>query len=205
MGCNAIRTSHNPPAPEVLDLCDRMGMLVQVEAFDCWVKQKAKNDYARHFPAWHEKDLRAMVRRDRNHPSVVMWSTGNEVREMKKKEDAAISQRLTDIVKSQDTTRPVTFGCNVPAAGFNGFQKTVDLFGYNYKPNLYEEFRKENPNQPLYGSETASTVSSRGEYFFPVSDDKKMGQGGHFQVSSYDLTAPPWAERQPGYRVCRAR
>jgi beta-galactosidase len=193
MGCNAIRTSHNPPAPELLDLCDRMGMLVQVEAFDCWEKSKAENDYARHFPEWHEKDLRAMVRRDRNHPSVVMWSTGNEVREMKKKEDAPVSQMLTDIVKSEDTTRPVTFGCNAPQAGFNGFQKTVDLFGYNYKPHLYEKFRAENPDQPFYGSETASTVSSRGEYFFPVSDDKSKGAGGWFQVSSYDLTAPPWA------------
>ena len=193
MGCNAIRTAHNPPAPELLELCDRMGILVQVEAFDCWEKSKAPNDYARHFPEWHEKDLRAMIKRDRNHPSVVMWSTGNEVREMKKKEDAPGSQMLTDIAKSEDGTRPITFGCNMPDAGFNGLQKTVDLFGYNYKPHLYEEFREENPEQPLYGSETASTVSSRGEYFFPVSDDKKMGQGGHFQVSSYDLTAPPWA------------
>ncbi len=195
MGCNAIRTAHNPPAPELLDLCDRMGMLVQVEAFDCWGKSKIPNDYARHFPAWHEKDLRAMIRRDRNHPCVVMWSTGNETREMKTKEDAPVSQMLTDIATSEDTTRPITFGCNAPQAGWNGFQKTVDVFGYNYKPYLYEKFRKANPDQPFYGSETASTVSSRGEYFFPVSNDKKMGQGGYFQVSSYDLTAPPWANR----------
>jgi beta-galactosidase len=195
MGCNAIRTAHNPPAPELLDLCDRMGILVQVEAFDCWKKSKARNDYARFFPKWHEKDLRAMVRRDRNHPSVVMWSTGNEVREMKIQADAPVSQMLTDIIKSEDTTRPVTFGCNAPQAGFNGFQKTADIFGYNYKPYLYEGFRAQNPERPLYGSETASTVSSRGEYFFPVSEDKHMGQGGWFQVSSYDLTAPPWANR----------
>lgn len=193
MGVNAIRTAHNPPAPEFLDLCDRMGILVQVEAFDCWEKSKAPNDYARHFQEWHEKDLRAMIKRDRNHPSVVMWSTGNETREMKKKEDAPIAQMLTDIAISEDSTRPVTYGCNVPQAGWNGFQKTVDLFGYNYKPHLYSKFRSVNPNQPLYGSETASTVSSRGEYFFPVSNDKKMGQGGGFHVSSYDLTAPPWA------------
>jgi beta-galactosidase len=193
MGCNAIRTAHNPPAPELLDLCDRMGMLVQVEAFDCWEKSKVKNDYARHFPLWHEKDLRAMVRRDRNHPCVVMWSTGNEVREMKVQADAPLSRKLTSIIKSEDMTRPVTFGCNAPQAGFNGMQKTVDLFGYNYKPFLYEGFRIMNERIPLYGSETASTVSSRGEYFFPVSDEKRMGQGGHFQVSSYDLTAPRWA------------
>jgi beta-galactosidase len=193
MGCNAIRTSHNPPAPELLDLCDRMGMLVQVEAFDCWEQEKTPNDYGRFFPEWHEKDLCAMIKRDRNHPCVVMWSTGNEVREMRTKEGIAVSQMLTDIVRKLDSTRPVTVGCNIPEGGWSGFQKTVDLFGYNYKPHLYEKFRKINPDQPFYGSETASTVSSRGEYFFPVSNDKKMGQGGHFQVSSYDLTAPPWA------------
>jgi beta-galactosidase len=193
MGCNAIRTAHNPPAPELLDLCDRMGVLVQVEAFDCWKKGKTSNDYGRYFPEWHEKDLRAMVRRDRNHPCVVMWSTGNEVREQNHEAGHAISKQLTEIIRSEDTTRPVTAGCSKPETGFNGFQKTVDVFGYNYKPHLYKKFREENPGQPLYGSETASTVSSRGEYFFPVSDEKHMGQGGDFQVSSYDLTAPPWA------------
>ncbi len=194
MGCNAIRTAHNPPAPELLDLCDRMGLLVQVEAFDCWKQGKTPNDYAPHFPKWHEKDLRAMVRRDRNHPCVVMWSTGNEIREqLQKPAGHEISRQLTDIVRSEDTTRPITAGCSKPQTGFNGFQKTVDVFGYNYKPHLYGEFRQKNPGQPLYGSETASTLSSRGEYFFPVSDEKHMGQGGHFQVSSYDLTAPPWA------------
>jgi beta-galactosidase len=193
MGCNAIRTAHNPPAPELLDLCDRMGILVQVEAFDCWKRSKAPKDYARHFPEWHEKDLRAMVRRDRNHPCVVMWSTGNEIRELKFPKDIPVSQMLTDLVHDEDPTRPVTLGANLPASGFNGFEKTVDVFGYNYKPHLYEEFREKNPRQPLYGSETASTVSSRGEYFFPVSDKKSKGAGGWFQVSSYDLTAPPWA------------
>jgi beta-galactosidase len=200
MGCNAIRTSHNPPAPELLALCDRMGMLVQVEAFDCWKTGKAPNDYARHFPEWHEKDLGAMVRRDRNHPCVVMWSTGNEIREQGNEPGHRISQMLTEIVKRYDTTRPVTAGCNNPQAGTNGFQKTVDLFGYNYKPHLYEAFRKANPTQPLYGSETASTISSRGEYFFPVSDDKAKGAGGYFQVSSYDLSAPQLGQ-PPGYRV----
>lgn len=193
MGCNAIRTAHNPPAPELLDLCDRMGILVQVEAFDCWKTGKISNDYSRYFPEWHEKDLLAMVRRDRNHPCVVMWSTGNEVREQIQPGGHEISSRLTEIIKAVDTTRPVTAGCSKPETGFNGFQKTVDVFGFNYKPHLYEKFRAENPDTPLYGSETASTVSSRGEYFFPVSDEKHMGQGGHFQVSSFDLTAPPWA------------
>ncbi len=195
MGCNAIRTAHNPPAPELLDLCDRMGMLVQVEAFDCWKQGKTPNDYSRHFPEWHEKDLQAMVRRDRNHPSVVMWSTGNEVREQRSAEGHRISQELTDIIKAVDSTRPVSAGCSYPDTGTNGFQRTVDVFGYNYKPHLYTLFREVNPNQPLYGSETASTISSRGEYFFPVSDDKSKGGGGWFQVSSYDLSAPKWASR----------
>lgn len=195
MGCNAVRTSHNPPAPELLDLCDRMGILLQVEAFDCWATGKTPNDYSNFFDAWHERDLKAMIRRDRNHPSVVMWSTGNEVREQWEKNDPGfrISQRLTDIVHELDPTRPVSVGCNNGQAGWNGFQNTMDLFGCNYKPHLYEKFKTTNPDQPLYGSETASTVSSRGEYFFPVSNNKKMGVGGNFQVSSYDLTAPPWA------------
>ncbi|MGJ8643247.1 MAG: beta-galactosidase GalB [Luteolibacter sp.] len=195
MGCNAIRTSHNPPTPEFLDLCDRMGVLVQVEAFDCWKIGKTPNDYSKDFPKWHEKDLKAMVRRDRNHPCVIMWSTGNEIREQGNPEGHKISQRLTDIVKSEDTTRPVTAGCNNPQTGFNGFQKTVDLFGYNYKPQFYQKFIKANPNQPLYGSETASTISSRGEYFFPVTNNKSKGLGGYFQMSSYDLSAPSWANR----------
>ena len=195
MGCNAIRTSHNPPASELLDLCDRMGMLVQVEAFDAWARQKAPNDYARHFKAWHERDLVHMVRRDRNHPCVVMWSTGNEVLEFNFPEEAAVSQMLTDIVHREDPTRPVTFGGNKPNVAFNGFAETVDVFGYNYKPHLYQKFREAYPHHPLYGSETASTVSSRGEYFFPVSNDKAKGAGGYFQVSSYDLSAPKWANR----------
>ena len=195
MGCNAIRTSHNPPAPELLDLCDQMGMLVQVEAFDCWEKGKTANDYSRFFPQWHEKDLSAMVRRDRNHPSVIMWSTGNEIREQGNQQGHRLSQKLSDIVRQLDSTRPVTAGCNNGRAGNNGFQRTVDVFGYNYKPHLYPKFRKQNPGIPLYGSETASCISSRGEYFFPVDWEKSGGRGGPFQMSSYDLYAPRWASR----------
>lgn len=194
-GVNAIRTAHNPPAPELLDLCDRMGILVQVESFDCWGRKKAPNDYARHFWEWWKRDTINMVRRDRNHPSVVMWSTGNEILEMRHPNEAWISQMQTDLVHREDPTRPVSFGGSRPEAAFNGFQNTVDVYGFNYKPHLYAGFREKNPGIPVYSSESASTLSSRGEYFFPVSNDKKMGQGGHFQVSSYDLTAPPWAYR----------
>jgi beta-galactosidase len=190
MGCNAIRTAHNPPAPELLDLCDRMGFLVQDEAFDCWANGKTENDYAAIYEDWHENDLTAMVHRDRNHPSVIMWSTGNEVREQNPK--AEISKHLAGIIRREDPTRPVTVGCNKIPSGFNGFQNSVDVFGYNYKPHKYAEFRAANPNKPLYSSESASTVSSRGEYFFPVSDDPDKG-AYQFQVSSYDLYYPPWA------------
>lgn len=189
MGCNAIRTSHNPPAPELLDLCDRMGMLVMDEAFDCWVKGKTPNDYATLFPQWHEKDIRAYVRRDRNHPSVVLWSAGNEIWEQ---ENGILVGKLRSIFHSEDPTRPVTAGCNSDNAGFNGFQDSVDVFGYNYRYYMYEKFHAANPMKALVGSETASCISTFGEYFFPVSNDKSKGMQ-NYQMSSYDLYAPPWA------------
>jgi beta-galactosidase len=192
MGGNAIRTSHNPPAPELLDLCDRMGMVVMDEAFDCWKEGKTKNDYHLLFDDWHEKDLRALLRRDRNHPSVVLWSIGNEVPDQRTPLGPKIAAELTAIVHDEDKTRPSGIGCDDIRSGYSGFQKNVDVFGYNYKPSEYRKFRDANPSIPLIGSETASCVSSRGEYFFPVSNDKKDGRAD-FQVSSYDLYAPPWA------------
>lgn len=192
MGVNAIRTAHNPPAPELLELCDRMGFLVMVEAFDCWKGRKKPNDYHLLFWDWSEPDLRAMVRHYRNHPSIIIWSTGNEMPDQRNAQGVELSKRLTAIVHEEDPTRPVTAGCNHDVAGFNGFQNTVDIFGYNYKPHLYAKFRATNSLVPLYGSETASTVSTRGEYFFPVSEDKAQGLAD-FQVSSYDLYAPRWA------------
>jgi beta-galactosidase len=192
MGVNAIRTSHNPPAPELLELCDRMGIVVMDEAFDAWHRAKKKNDYHLLFDDWHEKDLRAQIRRDRNHPSVILWSTGNEIGEQRDAEGHQISAVLTRIVHEEDPTRPATAAANYTEAAYNGFQKTVDVFGYNYKPTEYGKFRQSNPTIPLFASETASAVSSRGEYFFPVSDDKGQGRA-NFQVSSYDLYAPPWA------------
>lgn len=192
MGVNAIRTTHNPPAPELLELADRMGMLIIVEAFDAWRIPKTKNDYATLFDAWHEKDLRAMVQRDRNHPSVIAWSIGNEIMEQGQPEGWKVAVHLADIVRSEDRTRPTTAGFNKINSGYDGFQTAIDVFGYNYKPAEYARLHQSAPYLPLYGSETSSTVSSRGEYFFPVSDDKTKG-AFNFQVSSYDLTAPPWA------------
>jgi beta-galactosidase len=194
MGCNAIRTAHNPPAPEFLDLCDRMGFVVIDESFDTWRGRKKRNDYHLLFPDWSEADLRAMVRRDRNHPSIIAWSTGNEMPDMRNEAGVELSKKLTAIVKEEDSTRPVTAGCNHDVAGFNGFQHTVDVFGYNYKPQLFASFHATNPEVPLYSSESASTVSSRGEYFFPVTHDKLDGRSD-FQISSYDLYAPTWANQ----------
>ncbi len=197
MGCNAIRTSHNPPAPELLELCDTMGFLVVDEAFDCWAIGKNRGDYHLLFPDWHEQDLRALVRRDRNHPSVIMWSIGNEVLEQwgeAGQEGYRLAARLASLVREEDRSRFVTGGYNGEHAGYNGHQVVLDAMGYNYRVNEYARFRNLNPTFPLYGSETASTISSRGEYFFPVSDDKvDPASRVNFQVSSYDLATPPWA------------
>jgi beta-galactosidase len=192
MGVNAIRTSHNPPAPELLELCDRMGLVVMDEAFDVWRRAKKKNDYHILFDDWHEKDLRALIRRDRNHPSVILWSIGNEIGEQGSPEGHALAASLTKIVHEEDPTRPSTAAANNRNSGFNGFQKTVDVFGYNYQYADYAKFRETNPTIPLFGNETASTVSSRGDYYFPVVADKSKGRAD-FQVSSYDLYAPRWA------------
>ncbi|MGA2175662.1 MAG: beta-galactosidase GalB [Verrucomicrobiota bacterium] len=192
MGCNAIRTSHNPPAPELLDLCDRLGMVVMDESFDCWKSGKSRNDYHLFFDAWHEKDWRAELRRDRNHPCVILWSIGNEISEQGSEAGHKIAAELTAIAHQEDPTRPTTAACNNTRAGYNGFQNCVDVFGYNYKPTEYGKFRRANASQALFGSETASCISSRGEYFFPVSTNKNGGKAD-FQMSSYDLYAPPWA------------
>jgi beta-galactosidase len=196
-GCNALRTSHNPPAPELLDLCDRMGFLVIDESYDCWTKGKKLNDYHVYFPDWHAADLRALVRRDRNHPSVILWSVGNEVREQKGDDGAEgwkIAAHLAAIVREEDRTRPVTCAFDHPASGYTGFQHAVDVFGYNYKIDEYARFRRANPTVPVFATESASALSSRGEYFFPVGDDKlDPAARANFQVSSYDLAAAEWA------------
>ncbi len=192
MGCNAIRTSHNPPAPELLDLADRMGFVVMDETFDCWARGKKPNDYHLLFADWHEQDVRALVRRDRNHPCVVLWSIGNEIGEQGQPEGWKLGEHLAGIVREEDRTRFVTAGYNNVGSGYNGFQTFVDAFGYNYKPTEYPKVHASAPQLPLYGSETSSCISSRGEYFFPVTENKAEGRAD-FQVSSYDLAAPRWA------------
>ncbi len=192
MGVNAVRLTHNPSAPEVLDLCDRMGLLAVAESFDCWIWGKTPNDYGRLFADWSERDLRALLRRDRNHPSLIMWSLGNEIVKVEAPENAEIARRLVAIAHEEDPTRGATAGLNNTPVGFNGHQHIYDVFGFNYRSMFYQKFREANPGIPVYGSETASTVSSRGEYFFPVTPDRNGGMS-NFQMSSYDLYAPRWA------------
>ena len=201
MGCNAIRTSHNPPAPELLTLCDGMGFVVMDELTDTWTYAKKPNGYARLFEEWAEKDLVAMIHRDRNHPSVVLWSIGNECGEQGDSTRWWIPQMLTDIAHREDPTRPTTAGNDNLWAASTGYAGTIDVYGFNYKPHAYEKFRDEHPGQPFLGSETASCISTRGYYLFPVEQDKGKGwiDGGYpFQVSSYDLYAPGWASK-PDY------
>jgi beta-galactosidase len=195
MGCNAIRTSHNPPAPELVDLCDKMGFMMEVEAFDTWRIGKKRKDYNLLFNAWHDEDLRAMVRNFRNSPSVFMWSIGNEVPDQR---NPYLSTAMNAVVKSEDNTRPVTSGCNDANSGTNGFQKTLDVFGINYHLGDYKRFfdLKDNDLKPIHSSESASTVSSRGEYFFPIVQGNLMNNlpgKGIFQVTSYDVAYPAWA------------
>ena len=192
MGCNAIRTSHNPPAPEFLDLCDRMGFLVMDELTDTWTVPKRPNGYAVLFEEWSEKDLTSLILRDRNHPSVVLWSIGNEVAEQGIPEKWHLGQELTDICHRLDPTRLTCSGCDNLWASTQPWHEVMDVYGYNYKPHSYEKFHLDNPTQPYLGSETASCISTRGFYVFPVEDDKDKGRAD-WQVSSYDLYAPGWA------------
>ncbi|MGD0899954.1 MAG: glycoside hydrolase family 2 TIM barrel-domain containing protein, partial [Thermoguttaceae bacterium] len=171
MGCNAIRTSHNPPDPALLDLCDEMGFLVMDEAFDEWQRAKTKYGYARFFDAWSERDLAAMIRRDRNHPSVILWSVGNEVPEQADAAGAAVARRLVEICHREDPTRPVTAGCQDPVHAVpSGFEKELDVFGINYKIEWYPKAR----GKLLVASETVSAISSRGEYGLVLDKDGKV-------------------------------
>ena len=196
-GVNAIRTSHNPPAPELLDACDRKGFLVMDEAFDCWATGKNPNDYSALYRDWHEQDLRALVRRDRNHPCVILWSSGNEVPDQDRDAGPALAEEHRAIIHAEDQTRPVTAGVSSYKAAFKDFAKHFDVFGWNYHPDNYHQFRATNSTLPLFGSETSSTVSSRGEYFFPVPEN--FGARNlksallDFQISSYDFYVPSWA------------
>ena len=193
MGCNAIRTSHNPPTPEMLRLADEMGFLVLDEAFDEWKRPKCRNGYNTLWDEWAEKDMAAFIHRDRNHPSVIMWSIGNEILEQGYEDGAGYARFLVEICHREDPTRPVTAGLNQwPNAISYGLADELDVQGWNYKPQHYNYIHGKSPGWKMYAAETASTVSSRGEYFLPA-EEKVHYTREPYQCSSYDMEFPFWA------------
>ncbi|WP_300813137.1 beta-galactosidase GalB [uncultured Bacteroides sp.] len=193
MGCDAIRTSHNMPAPELVELCDEMGFMMMVEPFDEWDIAKCMNGYHRYFNEWAERDMVNMLRQYRNHPSVVMWSIGNEVPTQCSPEGYKVASFLQDICHREDPTRPVTCGMDqVSCVLSNGFAAMLDVPGLNYRTHRYVETYEKLPQNIVLGSETASTVSSRGVYKFPA-ELKKQAMYDDHQSSGYDLEACSWS------------
>ncbi|KAK1750359.1 glycoside hydrolase superfamily [Echria macrotheca] len=207
MGSNAVRTSHNPPAPELLDLADEMGFLILDEIFDTWNSGKRTNDFHLIFPDWHEADLRSFIRRDRNHPSVVMWSYGNEVAEQRSSSGANTARMLQDILHEEDPTRLGTIAMD-NATPTSAITSVVDIIGLNYQGEgrgtgqpTFPNFRSAFPNKMIFSTESSSGISTRGTYLFPVTssnsatEDDTPGNGGdanNSYVSSYDLYAVSW-------------
>lgn len=193
MGCDAIRTSHNMPAPELVELCDEMGFMMMLEPFDEWDIAKCDNGYHRFFNEWAEKDMVNMLRQYRNNPCVVMWSIGNEVPTQWSPEGYKVAKFLQDICHREDPTRPVTCGMDqVKSVLANGFAAMLDIPGLNYRAHLYDEAYERLPQNIILGSETSSTVSSRGVYKFPV--ERKAGaMYDDHQSSSYDLEYCNWS------------
>lgn len=193
MGCNAVRSSHNMPSFEQIELCDEMGFLFMAESFDEWKKPKVKNGYNLYFDEWAEKDVINLVRATRNHPCIVMWSAGNEVPDQWGSEGVKRLKWLQDIFHREDPTRPVTVGMDqVKAVMESGFGAVLDIPGLNYRVHLYEEAFKRFPQGIILGSETASTISSRGVYKFPVVNEADKRYDDH-QCSSYDLEYCGWS------------
>jgi beta-galactosidase len=202
MGCNGIRTSHNPPAPELLDLCDRMGFIVMDEAFDMWKKKKTEFDYHLYWDEWHRRDLEDMVLRDRNHPSVFIWSIGNEIPEQGDSTGVLIARELAAIVKNLDTTRPITSACNHPWPGNNIIKSgALDLIGINYHHEQFADFLKTFPGQKFVGAETNSALATRGSYDMPSDRIRRwpprwdlplLDGNPDFTCSAYDNCSAPW-------------
>jgi beta-galactosidase len=188
-GCNAIRTSHNPPTPELLDICDHLGLVVMDEAFDCWLSGKNANDYHLFFNAWAQQDVQDWVRRDRNHPSVVMWSIGNEIPEQGSANGIPIANKLINYVHADDETRPITQALN--NQGFLG--PLLDMVGYNYASGgTYDNDHNNNPKWVIFGSETSSAVRTRGVYHLPVNQNNLVSPD--YQCSNYDNSVVPWGQ-----------
>jgi beta-galactosidase len=202
MGCNGIRTSHNPPAPELLDLCDKMGFIVMDEAFDCWEWKKAKYDYHLYFKEWHKRDLEDQILRDRNHPSVMIWSIGNEIPQQSDTSALRLAPELAGIVHSLDKTRPITTANDRPDTS-NKIIKSgaIDLIGYNYHEFDYAKFHDRYPGKKFIATETTSGLETRGHYDMPSDSvriwpsryDKPFTQGNpDNSVSAYDNVRPAW-------------
>ena len=205
MGVNAIRTAHNPPAPELLDLTDKMGFIVMDEAFDVWKKSKVEFDYGNYWDEWHERDLKDFIKRDRNHPSVIMWSIGNEILEQYGDSTGTpIARELREIIRSLDTTRVITDGMNPPGP-WNTIASSgaLDVIGYNYHHELYEDHYSVFPGQPMISTESTSALATRGEYDIYLPSDSirrwpvrwdllfEDGNPGN-TVSAYDHVSAPW-------------
>jgi beta-galactosidase len=201
MGCNSIRTSHNPPAPELLDLCDKMGFLVMDEAFDMWKRRKTPFDYHLYWDEWHVRDLEDFIKRDRNHPSVFIWSIGNEIGEQWDTSGTRMARELASIVKNLDQTRPITSGCNHPdPENYILRSGALDLVGYNYQQDHFDEFPEKFPGQNFIASETTSALATRGYYDMPSDSirvwptrwDIPARANPDHTCSAYDNCHVPW-------------
>ena len=197
MGANAIRTAHNMPSQMQMEVCDSLGMMVMAETFDMWVYAKCKNGYARHFKQWADRDVENLIRGHRNHPSIVMWSIGNEIPEQGMKGGTDMARHLQQLCHQLDPTRPVTQGMDrAEAALKTGFAQVMDVPGFNYRVHKYKNNMKQLPQGFLLGCETASTVSSRGYYRFPVTPgpaDRQQRKQPDGQCSSYDVEWCSWS------------
>jgi beta-galactosidase len=213
MGCNGIRTSHNPPAPELLDLCDKMGFIVMDEAFDCWEWQKVKYDYHLYFKQWHKRDLEDQILRDRNHPSVIIWSIGNEIPQQSDTSALRIAPELAAIVHSLDKTRPITTANDRPDTN-NKIIKSgaIDLIGYNYHHFDYATFHDRYPGKKFIATETTSGLEMRGYYEMPSDSiriwpphwDKPFKGNPDNSVSAYDNVRPDWGStHEPTWKVMK--
>lgn len=189
MGVNAIRCAHNPPSPEQLDLCDQMGILVIDETFDEWseAKHAVPNSYNLWFDEWAEKDTRALLKRDRNHPSVIMWSIGNEIPDLDTKTGKRNAKILSDLCREMDPTRPVNAGIHLTTVFDDELEKCFDVFGMNYWQDRYDIMHEKYPNLPLLSTESSATLSTRGEYHFPVQEIYRGYLHESKQITSYDI------------------
>ncbi|HEY4209067.1 MAG TPA: glycoside hydrolase family 2 TIM barrel-domain containing protein [Puia sp.] len=203
MGCNGIRTAHNPPAPELLALCDRMGFIVMDEAFDMWRKKKNKYDYSLYFPEWHIRDLQDQIKRDRNHPSVFIWSIGNEIREQFDSSGIAIAGELAACVRALDTTRPITSALTETDTSKNFIYRSgaLDLVGLNYNHEKYASAPQRWGGHPFIASETMSALETRGHYDMPSDSIRRwpsaakaplVGANADWTVSAYDNVSAYW-------------